>query len=76
MITIDEVMTAQYEETEFDPSLLTDEQQAMVVEHYLGIHPKYMLIEMGKVKVNYGRMKADGIERGKVRWKNLKKVLV
>lgn len=61
---------------EFDPSLLTEEQQAMVVEHYLGVHPKYMLVEKNKVKINYGKMKNDnGTRYGEVRWKNLQRIL-
>ena len=60
----------------FDPSSLTEEQQAMVVEQYLGVHPKYMLIEKNKVKINHGRMKADGVDRyGEKGWRNLQRML-
>ena len=65
---------SRYIKYDFQPSDLDEEQQALVVEKYLGIHPKYMLLEKGKVKINYGKLKNDIPDYGGYKWRNLKKV--
>ena len=60
---------------DFQPLDLSQEQQALVVEQYLGIHPEYMLLEKGKVKINYGKLKGAVSDYGTYKWRNIKKVL-
>jgi hypothetical protein len=40
----------------FSPASLTREQCEAVIEHYLGINPKYFLYESGQIKLNLWEM--------------------
>lgn len=42
----------------FDPASLSTEQQALVVEEFLGVHPDYFLYEGNQVKINLGKFDA------------------
>ena len=48
----------------FDPAKLTIEQQEMVVEEYLGYHPKYFLYVGNKILFNESRFSHE--ERSKI----------
>ena len=43
----------------FDPASLSKGEQALVVEHYLGVHPKYFVYEGLKVNVDIWNMEYD-----------------
>jgi len=43
----------------FDPASLTDEQQGAVIEHYLGVHPKYFIYEGIGLRVDIWRLNTD-----------------
>ena len=44
----------------FSPSDLSSEQQADVVEAYLGIHPRYFLYRGLNIRLNHGKYRSDG----------------
>lgn len=46
--------------SKFDPKKLTLEQQALVVEEFLGVHPRYFLYEGLQIKLNHGAFRHDG----------------
>lgn len=44
----------------FSPSSLSREEQEAVVEHYLGVHPKYFLYKGLNIQLNMGIYRFDG----------------
>jgi hypothetical protein len=44
----------------FDPRTLTKEQQAAVVEEYLGIHPRFFLYKGLNIQLNHGKFRHAG----------------
>lgn len=47
--------------SQFDPAALSKEQQAAVVELYLGVHPKYFVYQGLQIGLNLGLMQIDGV---------------
>lgn len=45
----------------FKPEKLTVEQQELVVEHYIGIHPKYFWYRGASIDVDQYKLSRDGI---------------
>jgi hypothetical protein len=43
----------------FDPASLSTEQQELVVEEFLGYHPKYFIYSGLNVQLNFGRFEAE-----------------
>ena len=43
----------------FDPNSLTTEQQALVVEAYLGAHPRYFFYEATQIKLDVYKLHMD-----------------
>lgn len=44
----------------FDPSELTEEQQKLVVEHFLGVHPDFFVFEGLQIKADVYKMNYAG----------------
>ena len=44
----------------FDPSKLSPEDQAAVVEAFLGAHPDYFIYEAGQIKLDIYKLHRDG----------------
>ena len=67
----------------FDPASLSYEEAGLVLENFLGVHPKYFIYESGQIKLNQWAMVADKIffngflphqiERGFVKEEDYKK---
>jgi hypothetical protein len=44
----------------FDPSALSLEEQAAVVEEFLGVHPRYFLYKGLNIQLNHGKFRFEG----------------
>ena len=51
---------AKQKEVVFKAASLTKEQQEAVVEEYLGVHPKYLLVAGLNIRLNHGKFRSDG----------------
>jgi len=47
-------------ETKFNPASLSYEEAGLVLEQFLGAHPRYFYYETGQIKIDRYSLQADG----------------